>query len=142
MSNFFQEFKIADEKTCKAPWGGLKNGALFYCAFCGKQFKVGDSYKAIYTNDMKGAGGNPLCCWYCWTDSRRKGEIGEERMRELWKERNAEWEASYKGQWRWFQDHCRRESHREDDRSWQREINETARSRARKRVPRRTGEGA
>lgn len=125
--SFFKEFKVADENTCKARWAGLPNGTLFYCAFCGKQFKPGDSYKAIYTNDIKGAGGNPLCCWYCYTDGRREGEVGDERMRDLWKKRSEEWDGGYKGKWRWFQDHCHRVTHQANESHWQHEVQRSAR---------------
>lgn len=105
--SFFKEFKIATEETCKAPWSAMKGGVLFYCAFCGRQFGVGDEYKAVYTNDLKGAGGNPLCCRSCYST--------EEEMREVWKSRSLEWEELYKGKWRWFQDHCYRETHRRSE---------------------------
>lgn len=105
--SFFQEFKIATAETCKAPWSAMKGGVLFYCAFCGVQFKPGDAYKAIFTNDLRGAGGNPLCCKQCYTT--------EAEMRLLWQKRNREWEELYKGKWRWFQDHCRRATHVADE---------------------------
>lgn len=123
MSNFFKEFKEATEETCKARWSGMPNGALFYCAFCGKQFKPGDSYKAIYTNDMKGAGGNPLCCRSCFVDNGGS----DEHMRQLWKLRTEEWEETYKGKFRWFQDHCHRVTHQANESYWQHEVQQTAR---------------
>ncbi len=123
MSNFFQEFKIADEQTCKARWAGLPNGALFYCAFCGDQFTPGHNYKAIYTNDLKGAGGNPLCCGTCYAHNGGT----DEKMRELWKARSKEWDDGYRGKWRWFQDHCHRVTHKANESHWQHEVQQTAR---------------
>jgi hypothetical protein len=116
---FFQEFKIADEQTCKARWGGLPNGALFYCAFCGKQFEPGVAYKAIFTNDI----GNPLCCRACFVDNGGS----DAHMRELWKLRCEKWDEGYKGEWRWFQDHCHRAPHAANEAHWQHEVQETAR---------------
>lgn len=87
MSNFFQEFKVATEETVKAPWSGSKGGKMFFCGFCGTQFKVGDKYKAVYTNDIAGYGGNPLTCWAC-----HQGKTHEE-IREAWKQKSDEFEA-------------------------------------------------
>lgn len=55
----------ATEKDCKAPWSGGKNGSRFRCALCGYRFKVGDRVRWQFTNDIKGAGGNPLVCKSC-----------------------------------------------------------------------------
>ena len=56
---------VATEDDCKAPWGGLRNGANFKCAFCGHKFIPGDKVRWEFTNDTKGAGGNPLICVEC-----------------------------------------------------------------------------
>ena len=96
--NFFQEFKVADEKTCKQPWCGERSGRLFFCAFCGNQFRPGDRYKAVYTNDIQGAGGNPLTCWTC-----HEGKTHDE-MRKAWVDRCAEYDAP---KFRWFSERAK-----------------------------------
>ena len=56
---------IATEANCKASWGGGKNGSYFRCYFCGHKFKPGDTVRWQYTNDISGAGGNPMVCERC-----------------------------------------------------------------------------
>ena len=46
-------------------WGGGRPGEYFRCGFCGYKFKLGDSWRWIYTNDTSGAGGNPNVCEKC-----------------------------------------------------------------------------
>lgn len=93
MTDFFREFKVADAKTCRARWSGLPPGKGFFCAFCGHGFQVGDEYRAIYTNDLPGASGNPLCCRTCFEDH------GEEKgLRKRW---IAMWEE-YRTRFRWW----------------------------------------
>jgi hypothetical protein len=46
----------------------VPNGKLFFCAFCGHTFKPGDEYRAVYTNDLSDAGGNPLVCRACFDE--------------------------------------------------------------------------
>lgn len=91
--NFFQEFKVATTETCAARWCGYPNGEMFFCGFCGTQFKPGDKYKAVYTNNIAGAGGNPLTCEKC-----HEGKTDED-MRSQWKQQNEEFKT---GKWRYF----------------------------------------
>lgn len=71
MSNIFsEELKIADEKTCNARWSCGDPGEYFRCGFCGYKFVIGDKYRALYTNDMPSAGGNPLVCEKCNDDTK------------------------------------------------------------------------
>ena len=91
MTSLFFEFKIADEKACKARWLGLAPGEGFFCAFCGHQFQVGDEYRFIYTNDIPGASGNPLCCRGCFDmDGRVDG------LRKRWVSMNEEHRTRFK----------------------------------------------
>lgn len=85
MADFFREFQVADEKTCRARWQGLPLGDGFFCAFCGHGFQEGDEYRAIYTNDIPGASGNPLCCRACFEASGGSSGL-RERWRALWEE--------------------------------------------------------
>ena len=66
MSKLFSgELLVADEKTCQARWAGYRPGEGFRCYFCGRKMVPGDKYRAVYTNDLRGAGGNPLVCEQC-----------------------------------------------------------------------------
>jgi hypothetical protein len=81
---------IATEKDVHASWSGGKDGKYFRCALCGYKFKVGDTVRLQYTNDVPGAGGNPLVCQKC---DGTKEEIV------------AKWRAMHeesKGRWWWF----------------------------------------
>lgn len=80
---FSSKLKVATAEICAAPWSGGKNGAYFRCHFCGHKFIVGDHYRILFTNDMKGAGGNPIVCEKC-NDST-------ENLRAKWKDRNDQW---------------------------------------------------
>ena len=83
MSDLFTEYlKTADAKICRLPWAGGNNGKYFRCHFCGHKFKAGDKYRIIYTNDIKGAGGNPIVCEAC-NDTTPN-------LRDKWKELKAE----------------------------------------------------
>lgn len=93
MGNFFQEFKIADERACRARWSGGANGKWFFCGFCGHQFKIGDKYKAVYTNDIPECSGNPLICEGC-----HKNKTHEE-VRDVWRQKC---EFLRQPQFRWF----------------------------------------
>jgi len=79
MIALFRDFRVADAKVCQANWCGLRNGKGFFCAFCGHDFQVGDEYRAIYTNDLPGASGNPLCCRGCFA-----AHVAEEGLRARW----------------------------------------------------------
>lgn len=85
MSGFMTEFVIATPEDLKADWACVGRSA-FRCAFCSHRFAVGDEYRAIFTNDIKGAGGNPLTCKKCWDM-----QGGFEGLRASWMERCQEW---------------------------------------------------
>lgn len=55
----------ATAEDIKRPWDGDKNGKNFRCALCGHKFKAGDTVRWQFTNDTKGAGGNPFVCIDC-----------------------------------------------------------------------------
>ena len=46
-------------------WSGGKPGEGFRCYLCGYKFAVGDVCRWQYTNDVSGAGGNPMVCERC-----------------------------------------------------------------------------
>lgn len=83
--------RIATKEDCKAPWGGGENGKYFRCFFCGYKFKPGDYWRWQYTNDIKGAGGNPIVCEKC--------DDGPELTRKKWKKKCEEF---YSDKWWWF----------------------------------------
>jgi hypothetical protein len=56
---------VATEADCRAHWGGGRNGVWFRCYLCGHKFKPGDVVRWQYTNDVQGAGGNPMVCQKC-----------------------------------------------------------------------------
>ena len=56
---------VVTESQCRASWLGGKNGKHFRCGLCGHKFAVGDIARWQYTNDIHGAGGNPLVCQKC-----------------------------------------------------------------------------
>ena len=63
---------IADEKTCKARWGGVPNGERFRCYLCGHRFRPGDGFKLVISSIGYG---NLIICDDC------DGEDVEERWR-------------------------------------------------------------
>jgi hypothetical protein len=91
MTNFFMEFKVVNAKTRNCNWNGMSAGKLFFCAFCGHDFEVGDEFRAIYTNDMPGASGNPLCCRRCFD---AHGEV--DGVRKVWAALCAEYKTRFK----------------------------------------------
>ena len=92
MADWLHEFVKVDAKQLSYNWCGLGRKA-FFCAFCNQDFKLGDEFRMIFTNDLKGAGGNPLCCKPCFDKAG-----GFETMREEWKQRNLDYRTNY----RWF----------------------------------------
>jgi len=48
-------------------WGCGGRGEKFRCALCGYKFKIGDTLRWQFTNDVRGAGGNPFVCQSCDT---------------------------------------------------------------------------
>jgi hypothetical protein len=86
MSHLFSgELQVATEETCKARWSCGKPGQYFRCGFCGYKFKAGDKWRGVYTNDMPGAGGNPLVCEKC-NDTNAQ-------LRARWLEKANNWKA-------------------------------------------------
>lgn len=69
-------------------WSGGRNGCYFGCALCGHKFVPGDVVRWQYTNDIKGAGGNPLLCSKC--DTGKEGVIAEiiARRKSIFSDRN------------------------------------------------------
>jgi hypothetical protein len=61
-----QPFTVT-EADLKAHWAGGKPGQFFRCYLCGYRFQLGDRCRWQYTNDIKGASGNPLVCAECDT---------------------------------------------------------------------------
>jgi hypothetical protein len=70
--------QIATKETCALAWSGGKNGKYFRCSYCGHQFVPGDYWRWVYTNDLAGAGGNPMTCRDCDTGDNST-------MRQKWK---------------------------------------------------------
>lgn len=86
-----QEPQTVTKQDLKLPWLGGKNGKYFKCCFCGYKFQEGDYWRWIYTNNIKGAIGNPITCKRCDT-----GDI--DSMVEKWKKMHSESRGKY---W-WF----------------------------------------
>lgn len=83
---------IATDKDCGMRWSCGKPGEHFRCGFCGHKFVPGDRVRWQYTNDIPGAGGNPMVCEKC------DGPDVVER----WAKKCAEWAADA---WWWFRRH-------------------------------------
>lgn len=94
MSFFRPQLKPATATECSACWDGGKPGEFFRCGFCGYKFQEGDLFRGIYTNDLQGAGGNPLVCREC------DAETSE--LRKRWQEKWAEWRTLAKQRFWWF----------------------------------------
>lgn len=57
---------IATADDLTRPWGGARDGSRFRCYLCGHRFGVGDVYRWVFTNSIKGAAsGNPFTCEAC-----------------------------------------------------------------------------
>lgn len=69
-------------------WSCGKDGKYFRCALCGHKFKAGDIARWQYTNDVPGAGGNPMLCQKC--DGPKEKIVAEikRRLDEFNAERN------------------------------------------------------
>lgn len=87
---------IVTKKIINQPWGGRSNGKHFKCHMCGHKFKIGDIVRWVFTNDIEGAGGNPLVCKNC--------DGTNEQVREKWKFMNMEFNLM-KSKWWWFFKH-------------------------------------
>lgn len=73
---------VVAAKHMKLPWSGGKDGVYFRCCLCGYRFQVGDVARWQYTNDVSGAGGNPLVCQAC--------DGTKEQIVDKWKKMNSE----------------------------------------------------
>jgi hypothetical protein len=82
--------RVATEEECSLRWLGGAKGKHFRCFFCGHCFKVGDKWRFVFTNDVPGAGGNPLVCENC--------DDSNENLREKWK---AMWQEYRSPKW-WY----------------------------------------
>lgn len=80
-----------DENTLAA-YGRFKDRCS--CYMCGYNFKVGDNYRRVYSNDTP-AHGNPMVCQAC------DGEDAEVVAR--WTEKHAQFKEMAKSFW-WFID--------------------------------------
>lgn len=56
---------VATAEDCNGNWACKPNGERFRCGLCGYRFKPGDVVRWQYTNNIPGAGGNPLVCEKC-----------------------------------------------------------------------------
>lgn len=56
---------IATEKHCAMRWGSVAGDGFFRCTICDHLFVPGETVRWQFTNDVKGAGGNPLVCVQC-----------------------------------------------------------------------------
>lgn len=84
---------VVTARDLKLNWGGSPKN--FRCGFCGHRFKEGDTARWLYTNDLPGAGGNPLMCVACDTGSNTS-------TRERWKDKRAEWKKQSDADKNWF----------------------------------------
>lgn len=91
---FTNHLKTATKQDCEMAWLGKSNGEYFRCAFCGFKFKEGDKYRVLFTNDLKGAGGNPIMCEGC--------DVPNDLARELWKCKCEDLQELKKNKFWWF----------------------------------------
>lgn len=87
-----EQFICVNDKQLGFHWGTGKK-SHFFCGFCGIDFKLDDQFRMCFTNDLKGAGGNPLVCKPCW--DANGGFYG---LRMLWRKM---WEE-YRTKFRWW----------------------------------------
>lgn len=57
-------FRVS-QQDIHLPWSGGKGGKYFRCYLCGHKFQAGNIARWQYTNDIPGAGGNPMVCEKC-----------------------------------------------------------------------------
>jgi len=57
--------QVATEEHLRARSLCGKPGEYFRCCMCGYKFKLGDKWRWQFTNNVKGAGGNPIVCAKC-----------------------------------------------------------------------------
>lgn len=61
--------RIATAQDCNIRWAGGRDGKYFRCYLCGHKFKEGDQFRWVFTNNIPGAGGNPIVCASCDADN-------------------------------------------------------------------------
>lgn len=54
---------VATREHCNTRW--MRDKKNFRCGMCGCNFKEGDVFRWIYTNNLPGYSGNPLVCEKC-----------------------------------------------------------------------------
>lgn len=89
--------QTVSEIDLKADWGGRSHKKFpFRCYMCGHKFQLGEYWRFIFTNDIAGAGGNPIVCHSCDGDDVR------ERWKKLCDEFNGDkfwWFKACLGDW-------------------------------------------
>jgi hypothetical protein len=118
------------------------NPNKFRCHYCGHKFVIGNKWRCIYTNDMPGAGGNPLVCVECWEGleydaaeyKTSEDEIQAEAKklaRHSWRGLNEMFKALKKGKFWSFIPDCQEceEARRKDCQSCQNDREDERRSR-------------
>lgn len=70
---------VATEADCEFRWRCKPPGEGFRCGLCGERFRPGDTVRWQFTNDVPGAGGNPMVCESC--DGTKEEICG--KMKEL-----------------------------------------------------------
>ena len=94
MSVFRETLEPATAEQCQANWCCAGPGVAFRCGFCGHKFVEGDLFRALYTNDLPDAGGNPFVCREC------NAETSE--LRKRWQEKRLDWASLRAGRFWWF----------------------------------------
>lgn len=88
-----QEPRVATDRDANTRWSGSK--ANFRCWFCGHRIKTGETWQFLYTNDLPGAGGNPLVCDHCIAEAVEQAQFlclsRNEVLRERWQQKCAQW---------------------------------------------------
>lgn len=86
---------IATAEHLATRWSG--DPTNFRCGFCGCQILLGERWCFVYTNDLVGAGGNPLACGTCidlaTSIAGFNGESLREVLRDRWVHQCEEWRA-------------------------------------------------
>lgn len=99
VSAFFRfELHAATKEEAAARWLGGAGGKWFRCCLCGAKLKEGDRFLVLFTNDMKGAGGNPILCEACVLAHAHD----KEKLREAWRQHCA---AACSEKFWWFHRH-------------------------------------
>ena len=92
------ERQITTAKHCQLAWGGGEKGKYFRCGLCGYKFVEGDGWRFLYTNDIPGAGGNPLVCDNCF--------VTKEEARKQWVLMVAQFKSMKTKYWYFFKQYA------------------------------------